>query len=259
MNKLICLITVFVSLNVGAQEIELLKDWKFTNYDYGNAQATDFNDENWESVTIPHDWAVKEDFNFTHDIQLTMVVQDGETKPYYRTGRTGALPYVGVGWYRTSYKASATDLEQKVELLFDGAMSNAKVYVNGHYVGERPFGYISFYFDITKFLTPGDNVIAVRLENFNSQSRWYPGAGLYRKVSIKKTNKTHIKTWGTFVSTPIVTKKSAQVHLDLEILGEGNCTIINEILNPEGVSVAKTSSDIILNGEEKLELDFNED
>ena len=256
MKKLICLIAVIVSLHVQSQEIELLKEWKFTNYDYGNAQATDFDDKNWESVTIPHDWAVKEDFNFTHDIQLTMVVQDGDTKPYYRTGRTGALPYVGVGWYRTKHNFSTTDLEQKVELLFDGAMSNAKVYVNGHYVGERPFGYISFYFDITKYLTAGDNVIAVRLENFNSQSRWYPGAGLYRKVSIKKTNKTHVKTWGTFVSTPVVTKKSAQVHLDLEVLGEGNCTVTNEILSPEGTSIIKKSKNIDLLGETKLIEEF---
>ena len=256
MRRIIGLLALIATLNLSAQETELLKDWKFTNYDYGNAQAVDFDDSNWQKVTIPHDWAVKEDFNFTHDIQLTMVVQDGETKPKYRTGRTGALPYVGIGWYRTNYQVSEPDLEQKVQLLFDGAMSNAKVYVNGDYVGERPFGYISFYFDITKFLKPGTNVIAVRLENFNSQSRWYPGAGLYRKVTIIKTHKTHIKTWGTFVSTPLVSKESAQVHLDLEILGEGNCTVTNEILSPEGASIIKKSKEIDLNGEMKLFEDF---
>ena len=257
MKYIICLIAIIASLNISAQETELLKNWKFTNYDFGNAQATDFDDTNWEDVTVPHDWAVKEDFNFTHDIQLTMVVQDGETKPNYRTGRTGALPYVGIGWYRTNFEVSSKDLDGAVELLFDGAMSNSKVYVNGKYVGERPFGYISFYFDITKYLIPGENVIAVRLENFNSQSRWYPGAGLYRKVSITKTNKTHVKTWGTFVTTPVVAKKSAQVHLELAILGEGNCTVINEIFNPEGISVAKTSKEITLNGETALSDDFN--
>ncbi|WP_282134936.1 glycoside hydrolase family 2 TIM barrel-domain containing protein [Seonamhaeicola maritimus] len=248
---------VFLWLSIlPAQEIELLKNWKFTNYDYGGAFQKDFNDENWDSVTIPHDWAVKEDFNFTHDIQLTMVIQDGETKPKYRTGRTGALPYVGIGWYRTNYEVSASDLEQKVQLMFDGAMSNAKVYVNGNYVGERPFGYISFYFDITKHLTPGNNVIAVRLENFSSQSRWYPGAGLYRKVSVVKTNKTHVKTWGTFVSTPVITKKSATVNLDLEILGEGNCTVVNEVFTPQGVIVAKSSKEIKIDGEQKISEDF---
>lgn len=239
-----------------SQEVELLKDWKFTNYDYGNAQAMDFNDENWESVTVPHDWAVKEDFNFTHDVQLTMVIQDGETKPKYRTGRTGALPYVGIGWYRTEYNPSQKDLEQKVQLLFDGAMSNAKVYVNGEYVGERPFGYISFYFDITKFLKDGANTIAVRVENFNSQSRWYPGAGIYRKVSIIKTNKTHVKTWGTFVTTPSITKKKARVNLDLEVLGNGTYSVKNEIFDPSGNSVAKKLKDVSINGKELINESF---
>jgi len=257
MKNIICLFVLITSLNALSQETELLKNWKFTNYDHGEAFKEDFNDENWESVSIPHDWAVKEDFNFTHDIQLTMVVQDGETQPRYRTGRTGALPYVGMGWYRTKLKVSSSDLEEKVQLLFDGAMSNAKVYVNGTYVGERPFGYISFYFDVTKFLKPGANSIAVRLENFDSQSRWYPGAGLYRKVSVLKTNKTHVKTWGTFITTPVITKKRAQVNLDLEIIGEGKCTVVNEIFNPEGVSVTKTTKQVnILDGELKLSENF---
>ncbi|WP_111706425.1 glycoside hydrolase family 2 TIM barrel-domain containing protein [Lutibacter citreus] len=256
MKRIICLLVVITCLKISAQETELLKNWKFTNYDYGSAFKEDFNDYDWESVTVPHDWAIKEDFNFTHDIQLTMVVQDGETQPKYRTGRTGALPYVGIGWYRTKLNVSSRDLEQKVQLLFDGAMSNAKVYVNGNYVGERPFGYISFYFDITKYLKSGDNSIAVRLENFNSQSRWYPGAGLYRKVSVLKTNKTHVKTWGTFVTTPVITKKSAQVNLDVEILGEGNCTVENEIFSAEGVSLAKKVQEINLKGEQKIAENF---
>ncbi|WP_298368325.1 glycoside hydrolase family 2 TIM barrel-domain containing protein [uncultured Lutibacter sp.] len=256
MKQLICLLITLVTISLSAQEIDLLKNWKFSNYDYGNAFKEDFDDSSWESVTVPHDWAAKGDFNFAHDVQLTMVVQDGEKKPRYRAGRTGALPFVGVGWYRTNYAVSENDLQQKVQLLFDGAMSNSKVYVNGNYVGERPFGYISFYFDITKFLKPGENTIAVRLENFNSQSRWYPGAGLYRKVSVIKTNNTHVKTWGTFITTPKITKKTAQVHLDLDVLGEGECTVVNEIINPKGVSVAKQIKEVTINNELKITEDF---
>ena len=259
MKKIIVFfVFVFMSIQLAfaQQSVELLKNWKFTNYDYGAAFQKDFNDDNWESVSIPHDWAVKEDFNLTHDIQLTMVIQDGETKPKYRTGRTGALPYVGIGWYRTNFELSSSDLDQKFQLLFDGAMSNAKVYVNGNYVGERPFGYISFYFNITKFLTSGSNTIAVRLENFSSQSRWYPGAGLYRKVSVIKTNKTHVKSWGTFVTTPVINEKQAQVHLELEVLGDGNCLVVNQIISPEGKLVAKSSKEIILNENQKITEDF---
>ncbi|MHB0755743.1 glycoside hydrolase family 2 TIM barrel-domain containing protein [Polaribacter sp. M15] len=239
-----------------AQEVELLKNWKFSNYDYGAAFQENFDDSNWDKVTVPHDWAVKQDFDFAHDVQLTMVIQDGETQPRYRTGRSGALPYVGIGWYRTNYSVSKADLAEKVQLLFDGAMSNAKVYVNGNYVGERPFGYISFYFDITKYLKAGDNSIAVRLENFNSQSRWYPGAGLYRKVSVIKTNKTHVKTWGTFVTTPIIEKKFAKVHVDVEVLGSGNYTMVNEIISSDGKIVAKKSKEITLHKNTKITADL---
>ena len=170
MKNIVCLIAFLAGLNLTAQETVLLNKWQFTNYDFGSAFQENFNDTNWETVTVPHDWAVKEDFSFEHDIQLTAVIQDGETKANYRTGRSGALPYVGIGWYRTSFEVTSADLKQKTQVLFDGAMSNAKVYVNGNYVGERPFGYISFHFDISTYLKEGNNVIAVRLENFNSQS-----------------------------------------------------------------------------------------
>ncbi|TYA73910.1 glycoside hydrolase family 2 TIM barrel-domain containing protein [Seonamhaeicola marinus] len=235
---------------------ELLENWKFTNYDFGAAFQEHFDDNNWKDITIPHDWAVKEDFDFTHDIQLTMVIQDGETQPRYRTGRTGALPYVGIGWYRTKYDVSSEELKQKVQLLFDGAMSNAKVYVNGKYVGERPFGYISFYFDITKFLKPGTNSIAVRLENFDSQSRWYPGAGLYRKVSIIKTNTTHVKTWGTFVTTPEISKKKALVNAKVELLGSGDFTVKNEIYDPNGKLITQENEVIVIKDAKTLNHNF---
>ncbi|MDO6424972.1 glycoside hydrolase family 2, partial [Saccharophagus degradans] len=113
-------------------------------------------------------------------------------------------------------------------------------------VGERPFGYISFHFDITQFLKPGDNSIAVRLENYNSQSRWYPGAGLYRKVSVIKTNNTHVKTWGTFVTTPVVSKRKAIANLRVEVLGNGTYTVKNEIVNTKGKVVAAKSQEITI-------------
>ncbi|MCL7762496.1 DUF4982 domain-containing protein [Polaribacter sp. Z014] len=257
-RKTSILIIVFSSIFslISAQETELLKNWKFTNYDYGAAFQKDFDDADWENVTVPHDWAVQQDFNFAHDVQLTTVIQDGETKPRYRTGRSGALPYVGIGWYRTNYNITESELEEKVQILFDGAMSNAKVYVNGQYVGERPFGYISFHFDITKFLKSGDNTIAVRLENFNSQSRWYPGAGLYRKVSVIKTNKTHVKTWGTFVTTPVIAKRHAEVHADIEVLGSGNYTMINEIISPDGKQIERKSKKITIQKNTKISENF---
>lgn len=247
MKPIFYFLIFLITFNSSAQQTDLLKNWKFNNYDYGAAFQENFDDSNWEKVTVPHDWAVKGDFDFANDVQLTMVVQDGDNKPFYRTGRSGALPYVGIGWYRTQYSVSAADLKGKVQIMFDGAMSNSKVYINGQYVGERPFGYISFYFDVTKFLKAGDNTIAVRLENFNSQSRWYPGAGLYRKVSVIKTNATHVKTWGTFVTTPSISKKKASANLNLELVGNGKYTIKNEVLNPSGKVVSSKTASVQIN------------
>ncbi|WP_366183860.1 glycoside hydrolase family 2 TIM barrel-domain containing protein [Flavobacterium ovatum] len=256
MIRIFYFIAFLIAFNTSAQQTDLLKNWKFTNYDFGAAFQENFNDTDWESVTVPHDWAAKGEFDFANDVQLTMVVQDGDNKPFYRTGRSGALPYVGIGWYRTQYSVSAADLKGKVQILFDGAMSNSKVYINGQYVGERPFGYISFYFDITKFLKEGKNTIAVRLENFNSQSRWYPGAGLYRKVSVIKTNKTHVKTWGTFVTTPSISKKKAVANLNLELVGNGKYTIKNEVLNPSGKVVSSKTSSVQINDNQLVNEQF---
>ncbi|MDO6761310.1 glycoside hydrolase family 2 TIM barrel-domain containing protein [Tamlana sp. 2_MG-2023] len=256
--SLICFVITLVVTKIQAQSrtVELLTNWKFSKYDAGAAFQEDFDDSDWHEVSIPHDWAVEGDFDFANDVQLTMVVQDGETKPNYRTGRSGALPYVGVGWYRTNYQVSPSDLSQKVQLLFDGAMSSSKVYINGEYVGERPFGYISFYFDISKFLKAGKNTIAVRLENYNTQSRWYPGAGLYRKVSVIKTQKTHVKTWGTFVTTPKISKKNASVQVKLELLGEGHFTIKNDIIDPNGKLVATKTTNTNISSEKTLSETF---
>lgn len=250
---LVCSISAIIGQN---RTVDLLQDWKFSNYDYGAAFQENFDDSSWQKVTVPHDWAVKGDFDFANDVQLTMVVQDGDTKPFYRTGRSGALPYVGIGWYRTDYSVAAADLKGTVQLLFDGAMSNSKVYINGQYVGERPFGYISFYFNVTKYLKAGKNTIAVRLENFNSQSRWYPGAGLYRKVSVIKTNPTHVKTWGTFVTTPSISKKKAIVNVKVELLGNGKYTVKNDILNPSGKVVSSKTASVQIKGTQLLNEPF---
>lgn len=239
------------------REVTYLDQWKFTNTDPGNAFEEKFNDADWRTVSVPHDWAIEGEFSFAHDVQLTMVIQDGETKPRIRCGRTGALPFVGMGWYRTNINVSNTELEQKkLQLLFDGAMSNAKVYINGKHIGDRPFGYISFYYDISSYVKKGENSIAIRLENFDNQSRWYPGAGLYRKVSLIKTHKTHVKTWGTFVTTPVITKRKATVEARIEFEGSGNYTVKNEIINPKGKIVATESKTIVISEKANHKVDF---
>ena len=139
-----------------------------------------YDDSGWESVSVPHDWAITGPFSIENDLQHVQIVQNMETKASLKTGRTGGLPYVGVGWYRTEFNVPDG---LKAELLFDGAMSEARVYVNGHEVCFWPYGYSPFHCDVTPYLNKsGSNVLAVRLENLPFSSRWYPGAGLYRNV-----------------------------------------------------------------------------
>ena len=138
------------------------------------------------------------------------ITQEGQTEAMEHAGRTGGLPFVGTGWYRLNFDAPGFEKGKKATLIFDGAMSHARVYVNGQEAGYWPYGYNSFYVDATPNLKPGErNELAVRLENEPESSRWYPGAGLYRNVHLVINEDTHIPAWGTYVTTPVVTDKYA--------------------------------------------------
>ena len=149
-----------------AQRTEALleKNWKFTKGDVPEATQTNFDDSKWETVTIPHDWAIFGPFDRNNDLQEVAVTQDLEKQASVKTGRTGGLPYVGVGWYRTAFDAPA---DKQVTLVFDGAMSEARVYVNGKEACFWPFGYNSFHCDVTGLLNADgkDNVLAVRVDH----------------------------------------------------------------------------------------------
>ena len=206
-----CLLGCLVG-NLYAQRTEMLleKGWKFTKGDVSGAEGTSFNDTHWESVVVPHDWAIYGPFDRNNDLQNVAVTQNFEKEASVKTGRTGGLPYVGVGWYRTRF-----DVEpgRQTMLVFDGAMSEAKVYVNGKEACFWPFGYNSFYCDVTSFLNHDgkQNLLAVRLENRPQSSRWYPGAGLYRNVRVVTTGQIHVPVWGTQLTTPHVSEDYASV------------------------------------------------
>ena len=174
----------------------------------------------WERVTVPHDWAIYGPFDRANDLQEVQVTQNFETAVTAHTGRTGGLPYMGKGWYRTTFDVEGFDAARHaVTLLFDGAMSEAVVRVNGKVVAEWPYGYNAFYADVTAALNPDglNNLLEVSLRNLPNSSRWYPGAGLYRNVHLIKTHKTHIPVWGTCVSAHEVTENTASVSIDIQI------------------------------------------
>lgn len=222
-----------------------LKDgWRFHRGEADGAFMPVYDDSGWESVSVPHDWAITGPFSIENDLQHVQIVQNMETKASLKTGRTGGLPYVGVGWYRTEFNVPDG---LKAELLFDGAMSEARVYVNGHEVCFWPYGYSPFHCDVTPYLNKsGSNVLAVRLENLPFSSRWYPGAGLYRNVHLICTSaNAHIPVWGTFVTTPSVHNDMASVSLEIALQSDKeniDIEYITDIYSPEGEKVASRRS-----------------
>ncbi|MBV5284261.1 MAG: DUF4982 domain-containing protein [Paludibacter sp.] len=240
MKKLIFLLFVVCTTNVFAQTtVKELNSWKFSKGENTAASAVRFNDTAWETVTVPHDWAIYGPFDKEIDKQVVKIEQNNEQSATEKTGRTGALPFIGVGWYRTKVTLPEFTTDKQVILAFDGAMSNAQVFVNGEKVGSRPYGYSYFYFDISSYLNSGaENSIAVRLENHSFSSRWYPGAGLYRKVKLIVKNNTSFKQWGQYITTPYVSDQLAKVNIRSQVQGE-NLTIKTIIRDAEGKVVAE--------------------
>lgn len=225
-------------------ETSLKDGWRFHRGEADGAFMPGYDDSGWDKVSVPHDWAITGPFSIENDLQNVQIVQNMETKASLKTGRTGGLPYVGIGWYRTEFNVPEG---MTAELLFDGAMSEARVYVNGHEVCFWPYGYSPFHCDVTPYLNKsGSNVLAVRLENLPFSSRWYPGAGLYRNVHLVCTSaKAHIPVWGTFVSTPSVHKDMASVSLAISLQSDKENIDIEyytDIISPEGEKVASRRS-----------------
>lgn len=159
----------------------------------------------WQSVTVPHDWAIKGPFDKKWDLQMVAIEQNGESEKTEKSGRSGALPWIGKGYYTTNVHLDNIE-DRHVELCFDGAMAEPVVYVNGKRVVSWAYGYAPFKVDITQYIKKGDNRVDVSLHNVDESSRWYPGAGLYRPVTLTVTDKVHLDPWKTFVKTQRIIK-----------------------------------------------------
>lgn len=254
---LCCALLAWMAVAQQRTETLLEKGWKFMKGDVADAMKPDFDDKQWEAVTVPHDWAIYGPFDRSHDLQEVAVTQNLETAASVKTGRTGGLPYVGVGWYRTTFEAPAGKL---VSLVFDGAMSEARVYVNGQEVCFWPCGYNSFHCDVTPYLNKegAKNLLAVRLENRPQSSRWYPGAGIYRNVRVVATEAVHVPVWGTQLTTPHVSAEYASVCLKTTVEGAGtkDVRILTQILSPEGEVVASKDNTMKINHGQAFEQNF---
>ncbi|MCM1109612.1 MAG: DUF4982 domain-containing protein [Clostridium sp.] len=226
----------------GERRIETLRDgWEFRNGD-----TTE-----WVSVRVPHDWAICGPFDRDNDLQKVAVFQNGEREETVKTGRTGGLPFIGKGTYRRTIEIGDT-AGRRTTLIFDGAMSNARVSVNGCELAFWPYGYNSFWVDVTDAVRPGENTLVVDLENFEQASRWYPGAGLYRNVHLLTTDRIHVPVWGTCVTTPYVSDLKASVRFETEIEGASKgqkLEVCSEIISPDGEVVAGNRSTYVAHGQ----------
>lgn len=226
----------------------LKQGWEFTQ---GRPSET----TTWQQVRVPHDWAIYGPFDRANDLQVVAVEQNGEKEQTEKTGRTGGLPFIGKGTYRTSFVVADTT-QRSITLLFDGAMSHAHVKVNGTEVAYWPYGYNSFYANATHAVVPGSNEMVVELENYERASRWYPGAGLYRNVHLIVTDRVHIPVWGTCVTTPFVSVEKASIRLEMEIAGAckgERIEVHTSLLSPQGEVVATNKSPYIAHGQKHVQ------
>ena len=216
-------------------DVKLQDGWKFYRGEAQGAEVSDYDDSAWQKVTIPHDWAISGPFDKMNDMWYG-------TGGWEKPGRTGCLPWTGLGWYRREFSAP---VGKRVFLVFDGVMCNARVYVNGKEVGYWPFGYAAKRFDVTDVIEPGQsNVIAVKIENEEHSSRWYPGAGLIRNVHVVTVDDVHMPGWGPFIYTPEVSADQAKVNVEIYLVGAESKNVIcrTAILDKEGFTVASVET-----------------
>lgn len=246
LTAVLLLFPLLISAQVRTERL-LESGWKFTREDSQQFSYPEYDDSGWQIVRIPHDWAIYGPFSINNDKQNVAITQDGQKEAMEHAGRTGGLPFVGPGWYRLEFAAPEYTVGKSCRLIFDGAMSNADVYINGKHAAFWPYGYNSFIVDATPYMKAGEtNQLAVRLENYNESSRWYPGAGLYRNVHLVITKDAYIPDWGTYVYTSKLGDGYAWLQSNVEFTFPQDKTfsdykIVNEIYDPNGAAVSQQS------------------
>lgn len=181
--------------------------WKFHRGGAQGAENPSFDDSGWRIVDLPHDWSIEDLPGTDSPFNINAISQVN-----------GGFTTGGTGWYRKRFMLPGNISEKKVRIRFDGAYMNSEIWLNGQYIGNHPYGYSSFWFDITKKVNPdNENIIAVKVKNEGENSRWYSGSGIYRHVWIDILPPVHIGTWGTYITTPVITKDEAEVRIETAI------------------------------------------
>jgi beta-galactosidase len=214
----------------GRQRLLMDPGWKFSLTDTVGADKASFNDSKWKTLDLPHDWSIENAFI--------------ENAP---TGGSGGYLPTGIGWYRKHFVLSKSAAAKNVWVEFDGVYQNAEVWINGHYLGKRPNGYISFVYDLTPYLRKGENIISVKVDNsLQPNSRWYSGSGIYRHVWLNIADPLHIAQWGTYITSPLADSASSLVSVKTKIENKNmfavSAVLRSIILDANGNELARKES-----------------
>jgi beta-galactosidase len=239
LHVLAIVLTLAANAHAAGESVRFTDDWRFTKGDPAGAEAEGFDVSQWTALRLPHDWAIAGPFDPDMD------------------GYAGKLPWQGVGWYRKEFTLDRP-AGSRVYLDFDGVMAFPKVYINGQLAGEWDYGYTPFRIDATKFVNlKGKNTVAVRVDTTNHGTRWYPGAGIYRKVMLEVREPIHIAQWGVFVTTPEVSDDAATIAVDVRVDNHNDAETTGDVkftlVDPSGKEIATSSvSGKLQAGESKL-------
>ncbi len=221
-----------VTGSISTRKVQRFTDgWRFLQSDAVGAESPSFDDSSWHTVTLPHDWAIA-----------------GPVDSKNPSGQGGGFFPAGIGWYRKTFVVPASAATRRTFIVFDGVMANSDVWINGELLGHRPYGYISFCYDLTEHLHyGGSNTVAVRVDDSQQPaSRWYAGAGINRQVRLVETSSTHIEPWGTFVSTPSVSAASATIHVRSTVANQSTApstvSLLVSLVAPDGRRIKSFSS-----------------
>ncbi len=246
-NKLLFILTIFAGLTLQAQTnqnrkiINFDNDWKFSLGDFPKASEVGFNDSNWRTLDVPHDWSIE-------------LENDKDTPG---GGNIGFFP-TGIGWYRKKFDVPNFDKDKKYSIAFDGIYMNSEIWVNGTYLGKRLYGYSSFSYDLSDLLKSNGNIIAVKVDNSKQpNSRWYTGSGIYRHVRLISTEKLHFEKWGVFNYTKDVKEDTATIHVEASLINDNeyafkDVTVNHTIFDAEGKEIASSNQKMALNAKSKF-------
>jgi beta-galactosidase len=228
----VILISFSFSLNAQRVVANFDDDWKFKLDSVNSYENTDADDASWRTLNLPHDWSIEMPFD--------------STSP---TGTGGGALRGGIGWYRKTFTLPASSKDKNIFVDFDGVYMNSEVWINGHSLGVRPNGYISFRYDLTPYLKFGNekNIIAVKVDNSKQpNSRWYSGSGIYRNVWLVTTNKVFVDHWGTHVVASNITDHSATLHVETSVANFSdrtqNASLVTTVFDEQGKQIAKQNA-----------------